>query len=71
MGEISDTRSKPRSDIICLEGNGARPSHRGQGWSVGGVMYTLNIVEVHSICYEIKDDNNASSLSERNEDLRE
>lgn len=53
MGEVSDTRSKPRSDTVCLEGNGARPSHRGDGWSIGGVMYTLNNVEVHCVCYGI------------------
>lgn len=53
MGEVSNARSKPRSDIVCLEGNGARPSHFGNGWSVDGVMYTLNSTEVHSICYSI------------------
>lgn len=37
MGEIRDTGFKPRSDIICLEGNGYRPSHFGDGWKVGGV----------------------------------
>lgn len=40
-------------DIVCLEGNGARPSHRGDGYSEGGVMYTLNSVEVHCVCYSI------------------
>lgn len=48
MGEISNLGSEPRSDIICLEGNGARPSHKGNGWSVG-VMYTLNSTEVHGV----------------------
>ena len=53
MGEISNIGSEPGSDIICLEGNGARPSHRGCGWAVGGVMFTLNNTEVHAICYGI------------------
>ena len=42
MGEISDIRSEPGSDIVCLEGNGYRPSHKGDGYRVGGAMYTLN-----------------------------
>ena len=53
MGKISNTKYSPRSDIICLEGNGARPSHKGNGWSVGGAMYTLNSTEVHCVCYAI------------------
>lgn len=38
--------------VICLEGNGSRPSHKGDGWRVGG-MYTLNTAEVHCVCYRI------------------
>ena len=53
MGEIRDIGSKPGSDIVCLEGNGARPSHKGNGYRIGGVMYTLNSVEVHCVCYGI------------------
>lgn len=53
MGEVRDTGSKPGSDIVCLEGNGARPSHRGDGWTVGGAMYTLNSTEVHCVAYGI------------------
>lgn len=34
---------------IALEGNGARPSHQGVGWSDKGVMFTLNAVEQHSV----------------------
>ena len=40
-----------KSNVICLEGNGYRPSHKGDGWSVGGAMYTLNGTEVHAVCY--------------------
>lgn len=39
--------------MICLEGNGSRPSHQGIGWSESEVMYTLNSTEVHSVCYAI------------------
>lgn len=52
MGKISHSRSEPRSDVICLEGNGYRPSHKGDGWRVGGAMYTLNSVEIHAVAYE-------------------
>ena len=41
------------TEIICLEGNGYRPSHNGDGWKVGGEMYTLNSTEVHAVCYGI------------------
>ena len=53
MGEERDYRREPRSDIICLEGNGYRDSHNGDGWTVGGAMYTLNSTEVHAVCYAI------------------
>ena len=38
--------------VISLEGNGARPSHMGKGFSEDGSMYTLNTIEQHSVCYE-------------------
>lgn len=53
MGKISDSGREPRPDVICLEGNGYRPSHRGDGWAVGGAMFTLNSTEVHAVCYGI------------------
>ena len=60
MGKVSNFRSEPRSDIVCLEGNGYRPSHKGDGYRVGGVMYTLNSTEVHAICYGVSSyDSNA------------
>ena len=39
--------------IIVLEGNGSRPSHQGDGYRVGGAMYTLNTTEAHAVCYGI------------------
>ena len=53
MGEVGNTRSESRSNIVCLEGNGARPSHRGIGFLESEIMYTLNTTEVHSVAYEI------------------
>ena len=39
--------------VIPLEGNGARPSHRGAGFRKEGPMYSLNTTEVHSVAYAI------------------
>lgn len=39
--------------IVSIEGNGSRPSHQGDGYSTDGVMYTLNSVEQHKVCYAI------------------
>jgi len=41
------------SAVICLEGNGTRPSHKGNGYSEEGVSYTLNSVEQHGVAYGI------------------
>lgn len=40
--------------VFALEGNGARPSHMGKGFSDDGTMYTLNTIEQHGVCYEDK-----------------
>ena len=37
--------------IAVVEGNGARPSHHGDGYSEEDVMYTLNATEKHGIAY--------------------
>lgn len=50
-----ETRDKQPSACYAIEGNGARPSHMGQGFSEdGGVMFTLNTAERHSVCYAIE-----------------
>lgn len=41
-----------RKTTVVLEGNGYRPSHRGDGYSVSSVSYTLNSVEQHAVAYE-------------------
>ena len=38
-------------ETIALEGNGQRPSHRGDGYSVTDKSYTLNATEVHGVAY--------------------
>lgn len=37
--------------VVCLEGNGARESHRGNGYVESETMYTLNTVEQHAVAY--------------------
>lgn len=64
MGEVSNIRSEPRSNIVCLEGNGYRPSHFGDGWRVSEVMYTLNSTEVHAVCYGISPYHSNAMLSD-------
>lgn len=39
--------------VVAVEGNGSRPSHRGDGYG-GEVSFTLNSVERHSVCYQNK-----------------
>lgn len=39
--------------VVAVEGNGSRPSHRGDGYG-GEVSFTLNFVERHSVCYQDK-----------------
>ena len=36
--------------MIVLEGNGSRPSHKGDGYSESDVSYTLNATEHHAVC---------------------
>ena len=38
---------------IPIEGNGARPSHYGNGYRDGGAMYSLNTTEVHAVAYTV------------------
>lgn len=51
-------------EVVALEGNGSRPSHKGSGWSDEGKMYTLNTIETHAVCYGISAmDSNAMKSS--------
>ena len=35
----------------CIEGNGSRPSHKGDGYCESDTMYTLNSTEQHAVAY--------------------
>lgn len=39
-----------------LEGNGMRPSHKGDGYKESEVMYTLNTIERHGVAYGLDRD---------------
>lgn len=39
--------------IVVVEGNGSRPSHKGDGYKESDVMYTLNATEQHAVVYAI------------------
>ena len=39
--------------VVAIEGNGSRPSHRGDGFKGGDTMYTLNSVEQHDVAYSM------------------
>ena len=40
--------------VYALEGNGSRPSHRGDGWAETETMYTLNTVDRHAVAQPTK-----------------
>lgn len=37
--------------IAVIEGNGSRPSHKGDGYKEADVMYTLNATEQHAVAF--------------------
>ena len=39
---------------VCLEGNGSRPSHKGDGYIESDTMYTLNTIERHGVAYSME-----------------
>ena len=47
--------------IIVLEGNGSRPSHKGDGFSEADVSHTLNAVEHHAVCVGVDAYNQATT----------
>ena len=56
-GPSSQTLSSPEDNFVCqavaIEGNGARPSHQGKGYSDEKVSFTLNATEQHAVAYGI------------------
>ena len=47
-------RSRDYKDpqVVCIEGNGSRPSHKGDGYAESETMYTRNSTEHHAVCAE-------------------
>lgn len=43
--------NKSQGGIVVLEGNGCRPSHKGDGYKESEVMYTLNTIERYGVAY--------------------
>lgn len=41
--------------IVAIEGNGSRPSHKGDGYKETETMYTLNGTETHAVAVEESD----------------
>ena len=42
-----------QQSVVCIEGNGVRESHKGDGYKESDTMYTLNTVEQHAVAYGI------------------
>lgn len=40
--------------VVAIEGNGQRPSHKGDGYKESDVMYTLNATEQHAVAFSEK-----------------
>ncbi len=51
--------------VVALEGNGARPPHKGCGYSEEGVSYTLNAVEQHAVAFACNQRNEVRDLGDR------
>ena len=49
----SPSKNQGGMAVVALEGNGARPSHRGSGYSEDNVSFTLNATEQHVVAYGI------------------
>lgn len=49
--DIGESPDRTIKNTVVLEGNGSRPSHRGDGYLESDVSYTLNSTEHHGVCY--------------------
>jgi hypothetical protein len=61
---ITDYTTVVVEPTVALEGNGQRPSHRGDGYIVSDKSYTLNTTEVHGVVYGIGNGQANQSYSE-------
>ena len=56
-------------ETVALEGNGQRPSHRGDGYAETDKSYTLNSTEVHGVAYPALTASKASFFMRSEEEL--
>ena len=61
--------SKNQGGMVVLEGNGSRPSHKGNGYKESETMYTLNTVEVPAVAFS-QDTYSKYSENEKSSTLR-
>jgi DNA (cytosine-5)-methyltransferase 1 len=47
------TTNFSNNSVVAIEGNGARPSHLGKGYSENGVSFSLNTIKQHGVAYGI------------------
>ena len=50
----ADTPLVCEPKTVAIEGNGSRPSHKGDGYAESDVMYTLNATEQHGVAYSME-----------------
>ena len=58
--------------MAVVEGNGSRPSHKGDGYAEADIMYTLNATEVHAVAYDenpVYSSSKASYFTEASENV--
>ena len=46
---VDQPEAVTKSETIVIEGNGSRPSHKGDGFKESDVMYTLNTIDRHAV----------------------
>lgn len=52
-GSLRANAGDNQQSVVCIEGNGVRESHKGDGYKESDTMYTLNTVEQHAVAYGI------------------
>ena len=58
-----------KGETVVIEGNGTRPSHKGDGFKEADVMYTLNTVDRHAVTAPTYSSSKASFFTQAEEDL--
>lgn len=55
--------------VVCIEGNGSRESHQGDGYKESETMYTLNTIEQHAVAYSSDRGGGKSQLQQVSKDF--